>query len=71
MARARALAGETLGALAGGAGVAVPTDSRRSKGWAGQLIESHLGATAGSLSEPDFQLIGVELKTLPVSANGE
>ena len=70
LARARAIAGESLAALARSQGVAVPRDSRRAKGWAGQLMEAYLGATAGSLSEPDFQLIGVELKTIPVNANG-
>ena len=69
--RAQEMAGERLAALAEGRGLAVPTDSRRAKGWAGQLIEAHLGATAGSLSEPDFQIIGVELKTIPVRADGE
>jgi DNA mismatch repair protein MutH len=68
---AQAMAGEPLAALARGQGVAVPGDSRRAKGWAGQLIEAYLGATAGSLSEPDFQVIGVELKTIPVGADGE
>lgn len=69
--RAQQMAGESLGTLARGQGVAVRTDSRRAKGWAGQLIEAYLGASAGSLSEPDFQSIGVELKTIPVSAAGE
>lgn len=68
--RAQAIAGQSLAALARGHGVAVRTDSRRSKGWAGQLMEAYLGATAGSLSEPDFQIIGVELKTIPVRADG-
>ena len=71
MERARAMAGEQVAALAAGQGVPVPTDSRRAKGWAGQLIEAYLGASAGSLSEPDFQLIGVELKTIPVNAGGD
>ena len=70
LARAQAIAGESLAALARRQGVAVPRDSRRAKGWAGQLMEAYLGATAGSLSEPDFQLIAVELKTIPVNANG-
>lgn len=68
--RAQAMAGASLATLARGQGVAVRTDSRRAKGWAGQLIEAYLGASAGSLSEPDFQRIGVELKTIPVSADG-
>lgn len=71
LARARAMAGERLATLARGQGLAVPTDSRRAKGWAGQLMETYLGASAGSLSEPDFQDIGVELKTIPVRADGE
>lgn len=71
LARATEMAGERLTVLAEGQGVAVPGESRRAKGWAGQLIEAYLGATAGSLSEPDFQLIGVELKTIPVSADGK
>jgi len=45
-----ALAGQCLATLAEGQAAAVPTDSRRVKGWAGQLIEAYLGATAGSLS---------------------
>ena len=71
LARARAMAGEPLAALAEGQGVAVPADSRRAKGWAGQLIEAYLGASAGSRPEPDFERIGVELKTIPVSPAGE
>lgn len=68
--RARAVAGQAIARLAADQGVAVRTDSRRAKGWAGQLIEAYLGASAGSRSEPDFQLIGVELKTIPVNARG-
>ena len=41
------------------------------KGWGGQLLEGFLGATASSLPEPDFQQIGVELKTLPINKNGQ
>ena len=70
MTRASALAGLRLGQLAHQLGVAVPLDLRREKGWVGQLIERALGASAASLAEPDFQLIGVELKTLPLDAHG-
>lgn len=70
MARAGALAGLTLGQLAGQLGVAVPADLHREKGWVGQLIERALGASAASLAEPDFQLIGVELKTIPLDGRG-
>ncbi len=70
MTRASALAGLRLGQLAHTLGVAVPENLRREKGWVGQLIERALGASAASLAEPDFQLIGVELKTLPLDAHG-
>ncbi|MFZ0255945.1 MAG: DNA mismatch repair endonuclease MutH [Gammaproteobacteria bacterium] len=68
--RAQAIAGYALAALAPRAAATVPADPRRAKGWTGQLIESILGASAASRSEPDFPLIGVELKTLPVSVDG-
>lgn len=70
MARAAAIAGQRLGHLAEQLGVAVPADLRREKGWVGQLIERALGASAASLAEPDFQLIGVELKTIPLDRHG-
>ncbi|KPK37197.1 MAG: hypothetical protein AMJ69_12240 [Gammaproteobacteria bacterium SG8_47] len=68
--RARALAGLRLEQVAARLGRAVPPDLRRNKGWVGQLIEGFLGAQAGSLSEPDFTTIQVELKTIPVGNNG-
>jgi DNA mismatch repair protein MutH len=34
------------------------------------LVEDALGATAKSKADPDFELIGVELKTVPVSRAG-
>ena len=64
--RARMLAGETLATLARKAEVAMPKDLRHAKGWVGQLLEWHLGATAGSKPEQDFQELGIELKTLPI-----
>ncbi len=70
VARAAALAGRTLGELAVELGVAVPPDLRRAKGFAGQLLERALGATAGSRAEPDFPALGVELKTIPVDERG-
>jgi len=67
--RARALAGHPLGAIAERHGVPL-ADVRRAKGWIGQLLEIALGATAASRSAPDFEAIGVELKTVPVDAAG-
>lgn len=66
MARAVDLSGFTLGELAARRSLRVPTESRRAKGFAGQLVESLLGATAGSRAEPDFPGLGVELKTVPI-----
>lgn len=68
--RADALAGCSLGDVAGEHGVSLPLDLRRHKGIVGELIERALGATAGSRAEPDFPELGIELKTLPVDDRG-
>lgn len=68
--RARALAGRTVGEVAASHGVTIPASTTRAKGLVGQLAERALGADAGSLDEPDFRHLGVELKTLPVRADG-
>jgi DNA mismatch repair protein MutH len=70
LARAQTLAGYTLGELALQAGIATPADLRRDKGWVGMLLELHLGASAGSKPERDFAHLGVELKTIPIDAQG-
>jgi DNA mismatch repair protein MutH len=70
MARARALAGRTLGELAAELGEVAPPDMTRHKGWIGNLFEHALGATAASRDEPDFPALGVELKSLPVDGGG-
>jgi DNA mismatch repair protein MutH len=70
LARARELAGLTLGQIATCFNRSVPQDLRRSKGWVGGLLESALGATSGSQAIPDFPDLGVEVKTLPLRADG-
>ena len=70
LARARALAGRALAALAAELSVALPEDLGRSKGFAGTLVERALGASASSRSLPDFPHLGVELKTIPVDPAG-
>lgn len=70
LARARALGGRTLGELAARFEVQVPESPARGKGWAGALLERALGSTAGSRAEADFPALGIELKSLPVSAEG-
>ncbi|MGF1725957.1 DNA mismatch repair endonuclease MutH [Photobacterium nomapromontoriensis] len=69
--RAQALAGMTLGELALEANIITPPDLKRDKGWVGQLLEWHLGATAGSKPVPDFDELGIELKTIPIGYNGK
>ena len=68
--RCRALAGKSLGQAADELNIAVPASRSRAKGWAGQLIEHYLGASAASKPEPDFQALGIELKTIPVNRRG-
>ena len=68
--RARALSGVSLGELARRAGTEAPADLRRAKGFTGQLVEQVLGASAASRAEPDFPVLGVELKTIPVNRRG-
>ena len=68
--RARALAGCTLAEVAGSLRLPVPRDPRRAKGWAGQLLETALGAPSAGAPGPDFPGLGVELKTIPVSPGG-
>ncbi|RWR01734.1 DNA mismatch repair protein MutH [[Pantoea] beijingensis] len=70
LARAQKLAGFTLGELALKAQIRIPADLKREKGWVGMLLEMHLGASAGSKPEQDFAHIGVELKTIPIDAQG-
>jgi DNA mismatch repair protein MutH len=71
LARARAVSGLTLGQLAAKMDISVPLDLTRAKGWVGGLIERVLGAQAGSRAVPDFETLGIELKTLPVSRAGK
>jgi len=69
LAHARALIGVELGELAEGLGLPVPPGQLRTKGWAGQIIEQELGAVTGGARGPDFAVLGVELKTVPVGAD--
>lgn len=71
LSRAHDIAGLSLAELAHRADLRVPKDLRRHKGWVGQLIEWHLGATAGSKPEQDFPELGVELKTIPIDPLGK
>ena len=69
--RLSAIAGVTLAELARQQDQSIPDQLLHAKGWAGQLIEACLGASAGSKAEPDFPQLGIELKTLPLTATGQ
>lgn len=71
MERAHNMAGIRLADIACDNNIMVPNDLRRDKGWIGQLIESELGALAGSKPEQDFLHLGVELKTIPIDHKGK
>ena len=70
LSQAQSIAGLTFGELADELHIPVPPDLKRDKGWVGMLLERALGATAGSIAEQDFSHLGVELKTLPINAEG-
>ncbi|XNM68792.1 DNA mismatch repair endonuclease MutH [Escherichia coli] len=70
LAQAQRWAGYSLGELAAMAGIVAPKDLKRDKGWIGVLLEIWLGASAGSKPEQDFAALGVELKTIPIDAQG-
>lgn len=73
LAHARALVGVELGELADQLGLPAPAAGagpERSKGWAGQIIERELGVETTGAGGPDFATLGLELKTVPVDADG-
>lgn len=70
LSQAQSIAGLTFWELADELHIPVPPDLKRDKGWVGMLLERALGATAGSKAEQDFSHLGVELKTLPINAEG-
>ncbi|MDP8099100.1 DNA mismatch repair endonuclease MutH [Pasteurella atlantica] len=70
LAKAQWLSGFSLGEVAELLNIIVPPDLRRDKGWVGMLIETALGAKAGSKAEQDFAHLGIELKTIPVNTQG-
>ena len=69
--RARQLAGRRLSDIARDCATPLPDRPGRAKGWSGVLLETALGATAASRPEPDFQGLGVEMKSVPVDPRGK
>jgi DNA mismatch repair protein MutH len=64
---ARQLAGRTIAELVRGLDCELPAEPVRNKGFVGRIVERALGLRASPLSAADFETLGVELKTLPVS----
>ncbi|PFG45196.1 DNA mismatch repair protein MutH [Vibrio sp. ES.051] len=69
--RAHNMAGLSFLELATEAGMNVPENLKRDKGWVGQLLEWHLGAPSGSKPQQDFSQLGIELKSIPISYTGK
>ena len=70
VARAAALRGWSVDALAESIGLPVGPWGARTKGKVGQLVERALGATGGSKRAWDFPELRIELKTVPVDERG-
>jgi DNA mismatch repair protein MutH len=71
LARCREIEGLTFSQLATHTGLIIPEHPLQRKGWTGLAIENALGTTAGTQCAPDFQELGIELKTIPLSALGK
>ncbi len=69
--QASRLAGMTLAQLAMTLRLSIPQHTTQRKGWAGRAIEMALGAPSGNLARPDFDVLGIELKTIPMLAPGK
>jgi DNA mismatch repair protein MutH len=70
VARARALSGCPVDALARDWGVRVDGAPVSTKGTVGELVERALGATGGAAATWDFPSLRVELKTIPLDSRG-
>lgn len=68
--RAYQIAGKSIAELANQVSCSLPVDSLHAKGFIGQCLEQYLGADAGNAAAPDFQALGIELKSIPVSIDG-
>lgn len=69
--RINAVSGKPLRYIADQLDLDVPGDLLTNKGWIGQLLENYLVTSAGNNAEPDFQEIGIELKTIPLDRRGK
>lgn len=65
------MAGKSIAQLAASVDLNIPENLLHAKGWVGQLIEIYLGASSSSKALPDFAELGIELKTIPISAQNK
>lgn len=68
--RCRAIEGFSFGQLSAYLQLTIPDNPKQRKGWIGQALELVLGADAGNKSVPDFEILGIELKTIPIAHSG-
>lgn len=69
--RCSKIQGQTFLQLSLSLGLKIPTQPNQRKGWIGLVLELALGADASNKSAPDFQKLGIELKTLPIAKSGK
>lgn len=69
--RCTSIAGLSFAQLGLILGLLIPAYPNQRKGWVGQAIELALGTDAQNKSLPDFQDLGIELKTLPLNKSGK
>lgn len=69
--RCQSIEGYSFAQLARYLNWVIPELSLQRKGWVGAALEKILGTTAGNQAQPDFVHLGIELKTLPLNANGK
>jgi DNA mismatch repair protein MutH len=69
--RSQEIMGMSLGDIASHYAITLPSHRTHAKGWIGQCLEYVLGATSGSLPQPDFPHLGIELKTIPIDDSGK
>jgi DNA mismatch repair protein MutH len=69
--KAYALTHMSVGELARQWQFFVPNDTRSGKGFVGQLLEIALGTDSGNKPQPDFEHLGIELKTIPINPKGQ
>lgn len=69
--RCNTIEGLSFGQLSMRLELSIPSNPSQRKGWIGQALELALGTDAGNKSIPDFQHLGIELKTLPIARSGK